>query len=164
MLLGAEHRENRLWLDPEVRKSWENVRSALASDGLDKEKWLPLRKQGFEISNRDDAFGALLALEDRVERWALDRDKADGDNRPSNAMRFMSAASKAPDKTVPYLSERMRTYIKKLGFPKQIVGEYGRITEIIRENGWLTGELLGTGYLHAFYTYEMPDQANRKGE
>lgn len=79
-------------------------------------------------------------------------------------MRFMSAASKAPDKTVPYLSERMRTYIKKLGFPKQIVGEYGRITEIIRENGWLTGELLGTGYLHAFYTYEMPDQANRKGE
>lgn len=58
----------------------------------------------------------------------------------------------------------MRPYIKKLGFPKQIVGEYGRITEIIRENGWLTGELLGTGYLHAFYTYEMPDQANRKGE
>lgn len=45
-----------------------------------------------------------------------------------------------------------------------VANPYGRITEIIRENGWLTGELLGTGYLHAFYTYEMTDQANRKGE
>lgn len=151
-------------LDGGFLHGYLSMRSALASDGLDKEKWLPLRKQGFEISDRDDAFGALMALEDRAERWALDRDKTDGDNRPSNAMRFMSAASKAPDKTVPYLSERMRPYIKKLGFPKQIVGEYGRITEIIRENGWLTGEPLGAGYLHAFYTYEMPDQAKRKGE
>lgn len=48
------------------------------------------------INSRDAAFGALLALDNIVERIVLDAEKQENDNRPSNAMRLMPHVARVP--------------------------------------------------------------------
>lgn len=121
--------------------------------GLDQPAWRPAHTN-FSAGSRDAAFGALLSLENRVERWALDLGKTEAENRPSNAMRFLARAAQRPDEVLAYLEERMRPYRKKLGFPRWVTEEYRTLYTCIRANGWQTDAPLGSGYLHAFYTYE----------
>lgn len=133
-----------------------SMRRALAvADGLDTESWQSDESIFSEIENRDAAFGALLALENLVERWALDLDSDPEHNRSSNAMRFLQRASQRPDEVLPYLMERMRPYEGKLGFPHRIKEEKQRLEKRIEDQGWNTAEPLHPGYLHTFYTYEL---------
>ena len=121
--------------------------------GLEKSAWKPTHSV-FSVTSRDAAFGALLALEDRIERWVLDREKTDEDNRPSNAMHFLTRAAQRPDEVCAYLETRVRPYQKKLGFPQAITAEYQALHTCIDSNGWQTSAPLGAGYLYAFYIYE----------
>lgn len=121
--------------------------------GLETAAWKPVHKD-FAVSCRDDAFGALLALENRIERWVLDREKPDTQNRPSNAMRFLTRAAQRPDEVCAYLEARAYPYWKKLGFPRWIAAEYQALHACVDANGWQTGDPLGAGYLYAFYIYE----------
>ena len=121
--------------------------------GLEQSAWKPTHSV-FSVTSRDAAFGALLALEDRIERWVLDREKTEEDNRPSNAMRFLTCAAQRPDEVCAYLETRVRPYRKKLGFPHAITAEYQALHTCIDSNGWQNNAPLGAGYLYAFYTYE----------
>lgn len=84
----------------------------------------------------------------------LDREKTDEDNRPSNAMHFLTRAAQRPDEVCAYLETRVRPYQKKLGFPQAITAEYQALHTCIDSNGWQTSAPLGAGYLYAFYIYE----------
>lgn len=121
--------------------------------GLETAAWKPVHRD-FAAACRDDAFGALLALENRIERWALDREKPDAQNRPSNAMRFLTHAAQRPDEVCAYLEARVYPYRKKLGFPRWITAEYQALHAGIDEHDWQTSAPLGAGYLYAFYLYE----------
>lgn len=130
-------------------------RALMVKEGLDKASWQSRGSIYLEIENRDAAFGALLALENLVERWALDLDSDPEHNRSSNAMRYLHRASQRPNEVLPYLMERMRPYEGKLGFPHRIKEERQRLEMTIEEKGWNTAEPLHPGYLHTFYTYEL---------
>lgn len=121
--------------------------------GLETAAWKPVHRE-FAVSRRDDAFGALLALENRIERWVLDREKPDTQNRPSNAIRFLTRAAQRPDEVCAYLEARAYPYRKKLGFPHWITAEYQALHTDIHEHDWQTSAPLGAGYLYAFYLYE----------
>lgn len=121
--------------------------------GLETAAWKPVHRD-FAVTCRDDAFGALLALENRIERWVLDREKPDTQNRPSNAMRFLTRAAQRPDEVCAYLEARAYPYRKKLGFPHWITAEYQALHADIHEHDWQTSAPLGAGYLYAFYLYE----------
>ena len=141
------------------------MRRALARGELDLQAWQPKKEFPLRLDSRDAAFGALLALENQVERWALDLEKTDDENRPSNAMRFLARAARRPDEVLSYLRERMRPYAKKLGFPGWIEERAGALWGRIEERGWNTGAPLGPEYLHAFYTAafsEMGQNDHRK--
>lgn len=121
--------------------------------GLETAAWKPVHRD-FAVNCRDDAFGALLALENRIERWVLDQEKTETENRPSNAMRFLTSAAQRPDEVCAYLEARAYPYRKKLGFPHWIAAEYQALHACVDANGWQTGAPLGAGYLYAFYIYE----------
>lgn len=130
--------------------------------GLETAAWKPAHRD-FAVSCRDDAFGALLALENRIERWVLDQEKTETENRPSNAMRFLTSAAQRPDEVCAYLEARAYPYRKKLGFPRWIAAEYQALHACVDANGWQTGDPLGAGYLYAFYIYE-PKTHGRTGD
>ncbi len=125
----------------------------MTRSGLDQPAWKPAHRD-FSVTGRDAAFGALLALENRIERWVLDQEKTETENRPSNAMRFLTRAAQSPDAVCAYLEARARPYRKKLGFPHWITAEYQALHTCADANGWQTGDPLGAGYLYAFYIYE----------
>ena len=129
-----------------------------AADGLDYETWRPLKTENALPADRDEAFGALLALENKTERLVLDLEKAPEEYRLSNALRFLPKAEKCPNTVTAYLLERMLPYQKKLFFPLRIVAEKEKLLKIIEENRWNTDEPLGSGYLHSFYTYSIFDR------
>ena len=123
--------------------------------GLDPETWKEQPSCTVILDSRDMVFGALLALEDQVERWVLDRDKSEQENRPSNAMRFLARAAQKPDEVVSYLLRRMQPYREKSDFPKTITETSKKLQALLEKNGWKTAEPLGPSYLHAFYTYHI---------
>ncbi|MGN1074972.1 MAG: type I-C CRISPR-associated protein Cas8c/Csd1, partial [Eubacteriales bacterium] len=135
----------------------------ITKNGLEKEAWEPESGRSSDIGSRDEAFGALLAIENRVERWVLDQEKTPDENRPSNAMRFLPRAAQRPDEVAGYLMERMRPYLRKLSFPKQIEQEWKKVNKLVIQNGWDTPEPLGCGYLHAFYTYDLFGNNRKEG-
>lgn len=136
-----------------------SMRLALkAADGLDYETWRPLKTENAFPADRDEAFGALLALENKTERLVLDLEKAPEEYRLSNALRFLPKAEKCPATVTAYLLERMLPYQKKLFFPQRIIAEKEKLLKIIEENRWNTDAPLGSGYLHSFYTYSIFDR------
>lgn len=72
-------------------------------------------EEGYDLAldeNRTDRsylFGRLLAVADQIERWALA-----GEDRETNAMRYMNAFSKKPVETWRVISERLRPYQGRL--------------------------------------------------
>ena len=132
-------------------------------DGLDADAWAPRRDVPAVIDSRDAAFGALLSLENQVERWAMDTVKRPEEERPSNAMRFLARAAQRPDEVTAYLLRKMRPYQDKLRFPAHIERERERLTRLLEARGWDTAAPLGPGYLHTFYTYDMFEQDRKEG-
>lgn len=119
------------------------------------------RKMQPEISTRAAAYGALLALENQVERQVLDLDPDPAQNRFSNAVRFLQRASRRPGELLSYLLERMEPYADRLPCRRMVDKEKKRLLDLIDSNDWSGAEPLHLGYLHTFYTYEL-NLANRK--
>lgn len=124
-------------------------------DGLDKAAWKPEAAAYAPIESREAAFGALLALENSVERRILDLDKPDEENRPSNAMRFLTRAAQRPDEVRAYLAERMRPYEKKLWYSGRVLERERELNRLIAENHWNGDKPLGPQYLYYFYLYSQ---------
>lgn len=136
--------------------------------GLDAEAWTPERNTDFEPASREAAFGKLLAIENRLERWVLDLEKTEEENRPSNAMRFLSRAAQRPAEVWGYLESRMRPYERSarraLGYPAGFVRQAEKLYEQIRSTeGWNADEPLEPGYLHYFYLYHAKWNERKDG-
>lgn len=114
------------------------------------------------INSRDAAFGALLALDNIVERIVLDAEKQENDNRPSNAMRLMPHVARRPDAEIPQLMARMEPYMKKLRQPFVFMQERERLLGIATELWPNKDAPLGSGYLHTFYTYTLPSKYGKE--
>lgn len=132
------------------------LRALRTRDGLDRAAWEPLPGGAGRMDSRDAAFGTLLAVENQVERWALDLSGNEDKKRPSNAMRFMTRTAQRPNEVWTYLRERMRPYERSasrlLGYPLEAGAQVQALRERIRENGWDSDVPLGPGYLYYFYT------------
>ena len=124
-------------------------------DGLDQAAWKPENAIYKTPESREAAFGALLALENGVERRILDLDKPDEENRPSNAMRFLARAAQQPDEVRAYLVERMRPYARKLWYSAGVLELARDIERYIAENHWNSDKPLGSQYLYYFYLYSQ---------
>ena len=124
-------------------------------DGLDQAAWKPEAAAYAPIESREAAFGALLALENSVERRILDLDKPEEENRPSNAMRFLTRAAQRPDEVRAYLAERMRPYEKKLWYSGRVLERERELNRLIAENRWNGDKPLGPQYLYYFYLYSQ---------
>ena len=122
-------------------------------EGLDQAAWKPESIDYAPPESREAAFGALLALENGVERRILDLDKPEEENRPSNAMRFLTRAAQCPDEVWTYLSERMRPYEKKLWYSGRVLERERDFNRLIAENRWNGDSPLGPEYLYYFYLY-----------
>lgn len=123
-------------------------------EAFNNESWQLRKGVSLSVEDRNAAFGALLALENRVERYAMSLDPDPTHNRPANAIRFLQRASQRPNEVLPYLMERMRPYENKLRFPNNIREEKQRLEKLIDKNNWNTAEPLHPAFLHTFYTYE----------
>lgn len=124
-------------------------------DGLDQAAWKPEAAAHAPVESREAAFGALLALENSVERRILDLDKPEEENRPSNAMRFLTRAAQRPDEVRAYLAERMRPYEKKLWYSGRVLERERELNRLIAENHWNGDSPLGPQYLYYFYLYSQ---------
>lgn len=124
-------------------------------EGLDQAAWKPEAAACAPIESREAAFGALLALENSVERRILDLDKPEEENRPSNAMRFLTRAAQRPDEVRAYLAERMRPYEKKLWYSGRVLERERELNRLIAENHWNGDSPLGPQYLYYFYLYSQ---------
>ena len=122
-------------------------------EGLNQAAWKPESIDYAPPESREAAFGALLALENGVERRILDLDKPEEENRPSNAMRFLTRAAQRPDEVWTYLSERMRPYEKKLWYSGRVLERERDFNRLIAENRWNGDSPLGPEYLYYFYLY-----------
>ena len=90
-----------------------------------------------------------------MERRILDLDKPEEENRPSNAMRFLTRAAQRPDEVRAYLAERMRPYEKKLWYSGRVLGRERELNRLIAENHWNGDSPLGPQYLYYFYLYSQ---------
>ena len=131
------------------------MRHALTTGTLDQSAWQPLPRTSLSIETREDAFGALLALENLVERRALDRGTTEDEQRASNAMRYLTRASRRPLDVTEHLFQKMEPYLRKLHFLQKIEREKSRLLQIVRDNGWDHDAPLAPEYLHAFYLYRL---------
>lgn len=106
--------------------------------------------------SREELFGKLLALENRIERIVLDQEKSEDGNRTSNAVRFMHQFAMKPASTWGFLEKRMLPYQRKLSCIRrgQSVEFQRRLEEWKRqidENHWNTDDPLRTSWLHFYY-------------
>ena len=102
---------------------------------------------------RDDAFGLLLAIENRVERFVMDSiQKTEKQNfRLSNAFRYLSAFDHRPWSTWTVLKEKLSPYLHRLpdgGRRKSEKNE--QLETLIKENGWDSDTPLSGSCLHQF--------------
>ncbi len=98
--------------NPVSMEWWEWNKTLCIACALYKKKY---EKEGYTLAldeNRTDRsylFGRLLAVADQIERWALS-----GEDRETNAMRYMNVFSKKPVDTWRVISERLRPYQSRL--------------------------------------------------
>lgn len=126
---------------------------------------MPKREQMPQSISREIAFGTLLALENYIERRALDAEKTEEENRSSNAVRFMSTFPHKPWSNWQYLRERLTPYEKKIrrlraGWADTLHERIESQERSIVENGWNTDEPLNADWLHEYYVH----YDGRKGE
>lgn len=124
-------------------------------DGLDWAQWTPGAPRTDPPKSREAAFAALLALENDIERRALDLNNSEEENRPSNAMRFMARASQRPNEVWSYLRERMKPYEKKAWLPTDFQRQTTALYEWICSHGWNTDTPLSAEYVYYYYLYSQ---------
>ncbi len=103
-----------------------------------------------ELGSLEAIYGAIFALDDRVERYVLDLVKQldDSENRQSNTMRHLPKAAYSPRETWENIEVKLAHYLEKSEF-YAFKQAYARLSELIpSEDRQLGGE-----YLHYFYTF-----------
>ena len=160
---AAEERLKDARLGSGFLNGYLSMRHAMtAKGGLKQDAWAAQPASSLAINSRDAAFGALLALDNIVERIVLDAEKQENDNRPSNAMRLMPHVARRPDAEIPQLMARMEPYMKKLRQPFVFMQERERLLGIATELWPNKDAPLGPGYLHTFYTYTLPSKYGKE--
>lgn len=127
-----------------------------AEASLNGNAWEPAAMTDEVPATRDAAFGMLLALENQMERYTLDLEKTEDENRPSNAMRFMTRIAQRPNEVWSYLEARMRPYQRKSGFSHEIRRRADALHALILERQWDSDVPLGPAYLYYFYLHNQP--------
>lgn len=127
-----------------------------AEASLNGNAWEPAAMSDEVPATRDAAFGMLLALENQMERYTLDLEKTEEENRPSNAMRFMTRIAQRPNEVWSYLEARMRPYQRKSGFSHEIRRRADALHALILERQWDSDAPLGPAYLYCFYLHNQP--------
>lgn len=107
----------------EKKYNWEevlNVACALIRKGaIEKNEGMITKKEDYlmsldktspESSDRSYLYGRLLAVADIAEQWTFER----GEERQTNAKRYMSAFAAKPFSTWKIIEERLQSYIAKL--------------------------------------------------
>lgn len=98
---------------PVAMERWEWNKTLSVACALYNKKY---EKEGYDVAldetrtDRSYLFGRLLAVADNIEKWALA-----GEDRETNAMRYMNAFSKKPVETWRVISERLQPYQRRLG-------------------------------------------------
>lgn len=108
--------------------------------------------------SRERAYAALLSIENRIERTVLNAEKAEDENRSSNAIRFMNRFPEKPASMWAYLEERMLPYARKLhricpGSAKTCTEQLNQLKKQIEENHWNTDAPLQAGWLYFYYVH-----------
>lgn len=110
------------------------------------------------VMSRENAYGTLMAIENRIERTVLDAEKSEDENRSSNAIRFMNRFPEKPASMWAYLEERMLPYEKKLycinlKSAKTYREQLDQLKEQIEKNHWNTDAPLQAGWLYFYYVH-----------
>lgn len=126
---------------------------------------VPRREKNTAITCREEAYGKLLALENRMERWVLDAEKSEDENRSSNAVRFMRGFSQRPASNWAYLEQRLLPYEKKIRqksirLANDFRTQIDELKRQLEENQWNIDAPLKARWLHDYYVY----YEDRKGE
>ncbi|MEC0370665.1 type I-C CRISPR-associated protein Cas8c/Csd1 [Paenibacillus chibensis] len=112
-----------------------------------------------ENENRDYLFGRLLAVADVLERQALGRDE----QRATNAIRYMNAYSKHPERTWNTIQQNLQAYQAKLGakaiYLSKIIDEIGsKFKSEDFNNKPLSGKYLLGFYSQRHELYQKKDK------
>ena len=100
------------------------------------------------IQSRTQAYGIMIGLADRIERYAM----KDREERITNAYRYIAVMGNAPERTWPYLRSRLDPYLKLLkGKGKKLEDKIRECEDWLADNPEKTGPLRDT-YLHYFYS------------
>ena len=111
------------------------------------------KEEGYSVAldktntNRDYLFGRLLAIADVLERRALE-----GDNRATNARRFMSSFAQHPERTWLTIQKALQPYQARLGekvwYYNKLIDEVGSMIN----PGDFNNKPLSGKYLLGFYS------------
>ncbi|MCK2020527.1 type I-C CRISPR-associated protein Cas8c/Csd1 [Peribacillus frigoritolerans] len=143
-----------------VKSAYQRASNPVSMDNWEWEKTLSItcallnKQEGFQVAldtenmDRDYLFGRLLAIADVMERRAL----GSGEMRASNALRYMNAFSKHPERTWKTIQDSLQPYQARLGtkglyLSKLIDGVASSITFEDFNNKPLSGK-----YLLGFYS------------
>lgn len=126
---------------------------ALRSEALDAGAWQSGPCDAPEPRSREALFGALLALENDTERDFLDSRKPEGENRSSNAMRYLTRAAQRPGEVWEHLEERMKPYLRGQLLAGCIRERADALRLRLDKQGFFNDSPLGPEYLHYFYLY-----------
>ncbi|MDQ0884884.1 CRISPR-associated protein Csd1 [Peribacillus sp. V2I11] len=106
-----------------VKSAYQRASNPVSMDNWEWEKTLSItcallnKQEGCQVAldtenmNRDYLFGRLLAIADVMERRAL----GSGEMRASNALRYMNAFSKHPERTWKTIQDSLQPYQARLG-------------------------------------------------
>ena len=101
-----------------------------------------------ERNDRDYLYGRLLAIADKIESMTFER----GENRQTNAMRYMNMFSQRPFKTWKIIAERLNPYQAKLG---GICGKYNdllcEVNSLFNDGNYEDDRRLDGRYLLGYY-------------
>ncbi|MGW6299660.1 type I-C CRISPR-associated protein Cas8c/Csd1 [Peribacillus butanolivorans] len=143
-----------------VKSAYQRASNPVSMDNWEWEKTLSItcallnKQEGCQVAldtenmDRDYLFGRLLAIADVMERRAL----GSGEMRASNALRYMNAFSKHPERTWKTIQDSLQPYQARLGtkglyLSKLIDGVASSITFEDFNNKPLSGK-----YLLGFYS------------
>lgn len=163
LYIKPQERLDNTPLDSMVLHGYYGMRQCILTKGCKLE--VPSRERNPAITCREEAYGKLLALENRMERCALDAEKSEDENRSSNAVRFMRVFPQKPASHWAYLEQRLLPYEKKIrqkriGWAKYFRTQIDELKQQLEENEWNMDVPLQARWLHDYYVH----YEDRKGE
>mgnify|MGYP000931472398 CR=1 FL=1 len=138
-------------------RDWEHVLCATCA--LVKRYFHDYKKEEFAVEldterhDRDYLFGRLLAVADRIESSArYKQDKTREDDRPTNAIRYMTAFSQHPFRTWNMLfTQQLNPYIQQLNGAGWYLNLIGEIKQLFDPNVFEVDTPLDGRYLLGFF-------------